>query len=44
LPWLPCNIKNTNPQFNKAQLTILNLNNFEMIEAMGLKITASRFP
>jgi hypothetical protein len=27
-----------NPQFSKAHLTTLSLNNFKMIEAMGLKI------
>jgi hypothetical protein len=42
-PWLPWNINNPNPQFSKAHLTILNLNNFKMIEVMGLKIIASRF-
>jgi hypothetical protein len=26
-----------NPQFSKAHLTTLNLNNFKMIEAMGLE-------
>jgi hypothetical protein len=35
---------NPNPQFSKAYLTTLNLNNFKMIEGMGLKIIASRFP
>jgi hypothetical protein len=40
LPWLPWNIKNTNPQFSKAHLTTLNLNNFKTLEAVGLKITA----
>jgi hypothetical protein len=35
---------NLNPQFSKARLTALNPNNFKMIEAMGLKITASRSP
>jgi hypothetical protein len=44
LPWLPWNINNPNPRFRKAGLTTLNLNNFKMIEAMGLKIIASRFP
>jgi hypothetical protein len=34
----------TNPQFNKAHLTNLILNNFKMIEAMGLKIIISRSP
>jgi hypothetical protein len=29
---------NPNPQFSKIHLTTLNLNNFKMIEAMGLKI------
>jgi hypothetical protein len=28
--------KNKNPQFSKANLTTLNLNNFKIIEAMGL--------
>jgi hypothetical protein len=32
---------NLNPQFTKAHLTNLNLNNSKMIEAMGLKIIAS---
>jgi hypothetical protein len=31
---------NPNPQFIKPHLTTLNLSNFKMIEAMGLKITA----
>jgi hypothetical protein len=44
LPWLPWNINNPNPQFSKAYLTTLNLYNFKMIEAMGLKIIAARFP
>jgi hypothetical protein len=44
MPWLPWNIKDPNPQFSKAQLTTLNLNNFKMNEAMGLKIIASRSP
>jgi hypothetical protein len=35
---------NPNPQFSKAHLTTLNFNNFKMIEAMGLKIIASRSP
>jgi hypothetical protein len=30
--------RNPNPQFSKAQLTNLNLNNFKMIEDMGLKL------
>jgi hypothetical protein len=38
------NINNANPQFSKAHLTNLNLNNFKVIEAMGLKITVARFP
>jgi hypothetical protein len=29
---------NRNPQFSEAHLTTLNLDNFKMIEAMGLKI------
>jgi hypothetical protein len=28
---------NPNPQFNKAHLTALNINNFKTIEAVGLK-------
>jgi hypothetical protein len=32
---------NPNPLLSKAHITTLNLNNFKMIEAMGLKITAS---
>jgi hypothetical protein len=44
LTWLPWNIHNPNPQFRDAHLTTLNLNNFKNIEAMGLKIIASRFP
>jgi hypothetical protein len=31
-----------NPQFSKTHITILNPNNFKMIEAMGLKIIAWR--
>jgi hypothetical protein len=34
------NIKNPNPQFSKVHLTVLNFNNFKMIETMGLKIIA----
>jgi hypothetical protein len=37
-------MENPNPQFSKAHLTTLNLNNIKMIEAMGLKIVASRAP
>jgi hypothetical protein len=44
LPWLPWNINTPNPQLRKALLTTLNLNNFKNIEAMGLKIIASRSP
>jgi hypothetical protein len=33
---------NPNPQFSRAHLATLNLNNFKLIEAMGLKINASR--
>jgi hypothetical protein len=36
--------KNTYPHFSKAHLTNLNLSNFKMIEAMGLKIIASKSP
>jgi hypothetical protein len=31
---------NPNPQFSKAHLTNLNLINFKIMEAMGLKFTA----
>jgi hypothetical protein len=34
---------NPNPQFSKAHLTTLNLNNFKRIESIGLRIIASRF-
>jgi hypothetical protein len=34
---------NTNPQNTKVHLTNSNLNNFKTIEAMGLKIIASRY-
>jgi hypothetical protein len=44
LPWLPWYIKNPNPVLSTAHLTNLKFNNFKMIEAMGLKIIASRFP
>jgi hypothetical protein len=44
LPWLSWNINNPNPLFSKAHLTTVNLNNFKMIEAMGLKIIAPKFP
>jgi hypothetical protein len=33
----------TNPQFSKAHLTNLNLNNFKMFKAMGLQIIAPRY-
>jgi hypothetical protein len=36
--------KQSKPHFSKAHLTTLNLNNFKMIEVMGLKITVSRSP
>jgi hypothetical protein len=36
--------KNPNTLLSKALLTTLNLNNFKIIEAMGLKIIASRSP
>jgi hypothetical protein len=35
---------NPNPHFSKAHLTILNLNNFKMIEATRLKIITSMSP
>jgi hypothetical protein len=35
---------NPNPLFRKAQLTILNFNNFKIAEAMGLKLITSRSP
>jgi hypothetical protein len=35
---------NPNAHFSKAHLTALNHNNFKMMEAMGLKIIASRSP
>jgi hypothetical protein len=42
LPLLPWNINNPNPLLKKAHLTTLNLNNFKIIKAIGLKIIASR--
>jgi hypothetical protein len=42
--WLPWYINNLNTLLSKAYLTTLNLNNFKMIEAMGLNIIASRSP
>jgi hypothetical protein len=44
LAWLPWKINNPNPLLSKAHLTDMNINNFKMIEAMGLKIIASRSP
>jgi hypothetical protein len=44
LPWLPWNVNNPNTLLSKVHLTILNINNFKNIEAMGLKIIASRSP
>jgi hypothetical protein len=41
---LPWNINSSNPQFSKAYLTILNISNFEIIGAVGLKIIAMRSP
>jgi hypothetical protein len=35
---------NPNPQFSKANLKTLNLNNFKNIEVMGLKIIALSSP
>jgi hypothetical protein len=37
LPWLSRNINNPNTRFSKAHTT-LNLSNFKIIEAMGLKM------
>jgi hypothetical protein len=37
-------MNNPNPLFSMAHVTNLNLNDFKMIEAMGLKIIPSRFP
>jgi hypothetical protein len=36
--------KQYNPQFRKARLINLNLNNFKMIEGMGIKSIASGSP
>jgi hypothetical protein len=44
LPWLPWNINNTNAEFSKAHLTDLKLDNFKMIEALGLNIISSMCP
>jgi hypothetical protein len=47
VPWNinnPNDSNNPNPKLSKAHLTTLNLNNFKMIEAIGLKIIASRSP
>jgi hypothetical protein len=38
LPWLPWKTNNPNPLLSKARLTNLILNNFKIIEAMGLKL------
>jgi hypothetical protein len=35
---------NPNTLLRKAQLTILNFNNFKVTEAMGLKLIISRSP
>jgi hypothetical protein len=35
---------NPNPQLSKAHITNLNLNNFKIIETMGLKIIELRSP
>jgi hypothetical protein len=35
---------NQNPQFSEAHQTNLKVNNFKVIEAMGLKIVASVSP
>jgi hypothetical protein len=39
-----CYINNPNPPLSKAHLTTLNLNNFKMVEIMGLKVIAVRSP
>jgi hypothetical protein len=44
LPWLPWNINNPHPQLSKAHLTTLNLNNFKVTEALGLKKILHRGP
>jgi hypothetical protein len=36
--------KQSKPTVNRVHLTNLNLNNFKIIEAVGLKIIASRSP
>jgi hypothetical protein len=43
-PWLSQNINNPNTLLSKDHFANLNLNNFKMIEAIGLKIIAWRFP
>jgi hypothetical protein len=40
----PTMLNNSNPLLSKAYLTNLNLIHFKMVEAMGLRITASRSP
>jgi hypothetical protein len=35
---------NPNPQFSKAHLTALNINNFKVIDAMGIKVVTARSP
>jgi hypothetical protein len=42
--WVTMEHKNPNPLLRKAHLTTLNINKFKVIEAMGLKIIASRSP
>jgi hypothetical protein len=39
-----CYVNNSNPLFSKAHLTNLNFNHFKMVEAMELKVIASRSP
>jgi hypothetical protein len=41
---LPWKIKNPNPLLSKAYLTTLNINKSKIIEAMRLKIIATRPP
>jgi hypothetical protein len=39
-----CYINNPNPLLSKAYFATLNLSNFKMVEAMGLKIITLRPP
>jgi hypothetical protein len=40
----PTMSNNTKPLLGKAHLTTLNLNNFKMVEAIGIKIFESSSP